>query len=1197
MGTRSLLRGAATTALSCLIVLAGCEGDNLFDGGSVSQGPPRILSVDVPATTTEGATLTVRASAQASRGLASVQLDVAGATELSQTVDVTGSPSEASTATFTVTLPSVVVDTTLTLRLTAFDQTGRASETVTRTVAVRRREGPAVTAIIVPATALEGSRLDIRLRAFAPRGLTAVELRYRGAVNDEETFEVSPARSDTVVIDATLQLPVQVSDSTLTIEAFARDASGSVSEITRVTVRIVDRSAPAVSGGAEGKAASPGSEIDIRVIASDPFGITQIGYALILPSGDTIGTQPFLVPTAGVSKDTVFRVSLPATLPPGELQVMPIAVNTANLRGVAGPLGLELADTLGPRINVLEPRDGESYTRGTPLRIRVHVADSSSGIASVQIRGIAFRFFPDTLQNATEVVRYPVITVPFPQGPDRPAAIDTVIVRDLLPNADTTSEPVYIIVEAVDFAGNESVDTTRLVPGPRITLLNPQDESVARPNSQLQIRVQAFDPAAGVDSLKVFVTGAVNQTFELRNLGGTREQISPSFDLNIPNVTGEIEIRASVWNSLGVGGSTPQPARVTIQTQSASDTQAPRVLRTVSSRSRLELSDSVLIRVRATDDNGSGIIRMGAVVVVQPADPNLPERRIQFDTTFATVQTGSPLADFVLQLDDVYRETGPTRFTQPQRFQVQVHAWAFDAQNNCGASTSDAYQSQTCVPFGTGALASGATNAFPLDFVPGRSIPLPFGSQIADILPDTTPSRPRIYMSNRARNQIEVITLGDTTLANPVLVGSEPWGLFLVPGRGQTDTLMVANSGGTSISFVPTDIMQEAAGRRLLTPNDVLWEILETTANGFLRYTVRKLEFSDRPQFIGQDINKMILYSTKPAPATNTEGTLRRAVADPTPANPSDAVRPEVSILFGREAIGPSNNTYAVARVDSIRVFPGADAGNDQVQIFDHDPGQPTSRFSVFGYPGEILLELAGGGRSDVVFDRGAWDRSAVGFSDTTFVSWSKDLRTLAFGEGNADPVGRIVLWTASPDPIFPEAGRVSTDGTFDLINNASERVSGVALNADGSFGAARGADVAYFFSNDIAQEGPLRLQGVFAAGVTGGSGGIALHPDHDADDATSSQPTSLAFIPTGTRSIKIVDTFHYFERGEIPIRDNIVGTLRSFPALAGENGGLTPDRCDFIVAHLVGATSGQAAVLVTVRRKDVWRGRDPCVP
>src|SRR6185503_16160102 len=108
--------------------------------------------------------------------------------------------------------------------------------------------------------------------------------------------------------------------------------------------------------------------------------------------------------------------------------------------------------------------------------------------------------------------------------------------------------------------------------------------------------------------------------------------------------------------------------------------------------------------------------------------------------------------------------------------------------------------------------------------------------------------------------------------------------------------------------------------------------------------------------------------------------------------------------------------------------------------------------------------------------------------------------------------------------------------------------------------GAARGADAAYFFSNNVNQSGDLRLQGVFASGVSGGNGGVALHPNHT--QPMTCNETTLAFVATVNRSIKIVDTFNFRERGEILIRDNIVGPLRAALPLPAENTGLvgTPD-------------------------------------
>lgn len=103
------------------------------------------------------------------------------------------------------------------------------------------RGEPIIASIQVPAEVVEGSRVDIRVRAIAPRGLQSVELRYRGAVNREQTIPVSPIRTDTVVVDAFVDIPLDVTSQLLTIEAIGRDQRGGVSEIARVTVRVLDR--------------------------------------------------------------------------------------------------------------------------------------------------------------------------------------------------------------------------------------------------------------------------------------------------------------------------------------------------------------------------------------------------------------------------------------------------------------------------------------------------------------------------------------------------------------------------------------------------------------------------------------------------------------------------------------------------------------------------------------------------------------------------------------------------------------------------------------------------------------------------------------------------------------------------------------------------------------------------------------------
>ena len=78
---------------------------------------------------------------------------------------------------------------------------------------------------------------------------------------------------------------------------------------------------------------------------------------------------------------------------------------------------------------------------------------------------------------------------------------------------------------------------------------------------------------------------------------------------------------------------------------------------------------------------------------------------------------------------------------------------------------------------------------------------------------DSSPTRSitrhqRIYLSNIERNELEVFNLADSTFQTPIQVGSRPWGIAAWPrDRDGTmgDTLLVANSGGTLISYVNTE--------------------------------------------------------------------------------------------------------------------------------------------------------------------------------------------------------------------------------------------------------------------------------------------------------------------------------------------------------------------------------------------------------
>jgi hypothetical protein len=226
-----------------------------------------------------------------------------------------------------------------------------------------------------------------------------------------------------------------------------------------------------------------------------------------------------------------------------------------------------------------------------------------------------------------------------------------------------------------------------------------------------------------------------------------------------------------------------------------------------------------------------------------------------------------------------------------------------------------------------------------------------------------------------------------------------------------------------------------------------------------------------------------------------------------------------------------------------------------------------------------------------------SWVVENVGLSDTTFIAASGTGNRIAMGGGAAEGIGRIILWDAAN--LIPSAAIE----VVDLVNNASERVLGVAMNQDGRLGVARGLFGAYFFDPD------LRLLGTVS--IAAGGGGVALHPLHTvANDGTQPVGSRLAFVPVGSRTIEIHDTFNFTRIGRVHVKDLIVGPVRAVLPLNGENppacnvGGITvagftyvgpdysapiPGSC--IVVKLVGSALGGGVAVINVTKADVLSG------
>jgi hypothetical protein len=439
---------------------------------------------------------------------------------------------------------------------------------------------------------------------------------------------------------------------------------------------------------------------------------------------------------------------------------------------------------------------------------------------------------------------------------------------------------------------------------------------------------------------------------------------------------------------------------------------------------------------------------------------------------------------------------------------------------------------------------------------PGRGevVTVPGVGVIADLVVD--PASQQAFLSNKGQHRVEVLRLDGLTFGNAVPVGSEPWGLSL---NRTGDTLIVANSGGTNVSFVPTGTLQEHVARRFNIPRITLYEVSTETRGGVRIYKDPTFfNYADRPQHIAQDAAGRLVYSaisTEAAPL----GTVR--VADFGPGWGDWDAR----LLFHERAIEFSDSNFVVFDADSIFV------GETTVVIWDHVPGS-VPRQHVRSDPLRIDLAIADvrakGGNAG--YAEGKWRLpDAAELADTTYVAASGNRQRIVIGEGARNRPSRIMVWHA-------DVGRLPiVEDIADITNNTSDFIFGVDLNANGTLGVARGAQATYFFGND------LRLEGSTAAPQGGGRGAGFL--------PGSTNNRTYAFEPTNERTVRIVETTHYRPVGEITIREAITGPFRIGPPRPGV------DACPnlqgeptCVVATAYGVTAQRRLLVLDVERQDI---------
>ncbi|MCA2985750.1 hypothetical protein [Gemmatimonas sp.] len=667
----------------------------------------------------------------------------------------------------------------------------------------------------------------------------------------------------------------------------------------------------------------------------------------------------------------------------------------------------------------------------------------------------------------------------------------TLAVNVRVPSSAPIGATVNARSVAIDGAGNFS-DTALValtvgnLEPPRAIITSPVAASPVVSGKALVLSISA-KARYKVRTLGYQISGAFNAADSLGFTSPLRDSLAILDTLTIPDTVrgATINVTPFVTDSLNqrVLGTA-----VTYAVQSPANANTIPVVRTGVSR-RVEVSDTVF--VEATDPVGISVIG--------------------YEVRSLTGQ---------LLVADSVTSTGAFS-TLVRTFRSRLPVNVFPTTVTIAGFARNANGRRDVARFG-----SGAVRADSVQVVAGYTNPLPGGGQIADAI--YVPRTDRLYLSNIERNWLEVFNLADSTFRAPVGVGSRPWGLAAWPrdrDGAMGDTLLVANSGGTNISYV--NLNAGPTGRevyRYPLPNIMVYSVTsvksQLTDQVITQRTV--YDFSDRPQYLATTCvaspnpgtpcgDVVAVYSTTPTPGQSApfpnKGTVRW-----------ENLNKNSSHFFFEQAMGQTQN-----RSDTLEI----------------------ERFAAGGVGADsVLLPF----RQSIVTPNGTFNYSVVArldqlaFRDTTYVRNSGNFRRAIIGEGGPVLGSRALTYdvtrgldNGTPLPVIDRGISRPVD-VSDFIANTFARVQGVGINFDGELNAVKG-DSTYLFDNT------LRLQGILQSRPSGG--GLDFHPLNNSANSTPLR-TRLAFVASSEPVIDVFDTYCYRRIATVPIRDPIIGPVRA---------------------------------------------------
>ena len=181
----------------------------------------------------------------------------------------------------------------------------------------------------------------------------------------------------------------------------------------------------------------------------------------------------------------------------------------------------------------------------------------------------------------------------------------------------------------------------------------------------------------GIDSMKVMLSGVQDSIFVWKNLASPDSVRRDTSFVVGPN-PGILAISARAWSRAGHEGSTAAPVEIEVVNTQVADTEAPRVGLTVTTPERVELDDSIQVRLVAEDQGTAGLRRVGVLMIALPDTTALAPDTLVIDEVFASPRTGQVDRTFHVRLADFpFSDTGTVRMPRRRaNARCAMPAWA-----------------------------------------------------------------------------------------------------------------------------------------------------------------------------------------------------------------------------------------------------------------------------------------------------------------------------------------------------------------------------------------------------------------------------------------------------------------------------------------------------------------------------------------